>query len=45
MAKFFFREPIIGMAGIGNAEGAAQAMDALRSRAADMEDSEIADWI
>ena len=45
MAKFFFREPIIGMARIGNAERAAQAMDELRTQATDLEDPEIADWI
>ena len=45
MAKSFFRGPLFGMAGISDAERAAQAMDALRTRAAELADSEITDWI
>lgn len=45
MADLFFRGPLIGMAGIGDAERAEQAMEELRTRALDLEDPELTDWV
>ncbi len=45
MADLFFRGPLIGMPGISNAERAAQAMEDLRRRAADLEDPGMRDWV
>lgn len=45
MADLFFRGPLIGTAGVGDAERAAQAMADLRRRAADLEDPALLDWV
>ena len=45
MADLFFRGPLIGTAGVGDAERAAQAMADLRRRAVDLEDPALLDWV